>query len=421
MLEAELNRSHLTLVISRQEATFMEYRDRIADHILKDKLESFGGVLILGPKGCGKTTTAKHFAKSFIEFQNEENREKYLTVVEAAPSRLLIGEKPRLFDERQDAPKIWGAIRKNIDDEQDVGSYILTGSSAMDLFSLPHTGTMRISRMEMYPMSLFESGESNGSVSLSALFDKPDSFLSCSSGLSFGDLLFALCRGGWPIVFRIPKKENRLNVAKDLFRQTCAIDVSSVDGIKRNPVWAETILKSYARNLCTLADDKTIYDDVESATGISEKTMRSYIEALKRLFIIGDIDAWSPSIRSKTAIRSQKKRCLIDPSIAVAALGLTPEYFNADFKTLGFLFECLCIRDLRIYSQKRQGRISYYRDRYGLEADCVLHLENGQYALIEFKIGGKEIDAGAKHLCKIEELIKEKNEKETQTPFVCLH
>lgn len=225
---------------------------------------------------------------------------------------------------------------------------------------------------------------------------------------------FAEVAGRLSSAFR--KKDNRLNVAKDLFRQTCSIDVSSVDGIKRNPVWAETILKSYARNLCTLADDKTIYGDVESATGISEKTMRSYIEALKRLFIIGDIDAWSPSIRSKTAIRSQKKRCLIDPSIAVAALGLTPEYFNADFKTLGFLFECLCIRDLRIYGQKRQGRISYYRDRYGLEADCVLHLENGQCALIEFKLGGKEIDAGAKHLCKIEELIKEKNEKETQIP-----
>ena len=232
----------------------MNYKKRIADKILKEKLESFGGVLIVGPKGCGKTTTAKYFSKSFIEFQDEENRDKYLMVAQTSPSKLLIGEKPRLFDEWQDAPKIWGAIRKSIDDEQKTGLYILTGSSSKDV-KTPHTGTMRISRMKMLPLSLYESEESNGEISLIELFNNPNMFDGCISDLDIDGLINAICRGGWPSCFKIKKENLKLNVAKDLFYQTAHVDASSIDDVKRNPIWMETIMKSYARNLCTLSRD----------------------------------------------------------------------------------------------------------------------------------------------------------------------
>ncbi len=394
----------------------MEYKKRITDKLLIDKLNSFGGVLIVGPKGCGKTTTAKEYAKSFIEFQDENKRDQLITTANIDPNRLLIGDKPRLFDEWQDAPKIWGAIRKSIDDEQQVGLYILTGSSSKNI-QTPHTGTMRISTMMMYPLSLYETNESNGSVSLLNLFENPDAFKGCTSDLSLDNLIYAICRGGWPSCFKIQSKENKLNVAEDLLYQTCNKDISSIDGTKRNPKWARSILESYSRNICTLSDYKTIYKDVNLSCGISERSFYDYIEKLEQLYIIEDIDAWCPAIRSKTAIRSSKKRNLIDPSIAVAALKVNPEYFNSDFKTLGFLFESLCLRDLKIYSSKLNGEVSYYHDRYGLEVDAVLHLKNGKYALIEIKLGQNGVDEGAKHLCEIERLIKEHNEKEQQVPL----
>lgn len=394
----------------------MNYKKRIADKILKEKLESFGGVLIVGPKGCGKTTTAKYFSKSFIEFQDEENRDKYLMVAQTSPSKLLIGEKPRLFDEWQDAPKIWGAIRKSIDDEQKTGLYILTGSSSKDV-KTPHTGTMRISRMKMLPLSLYESEESNGEISLIELFNNPNMFDGCISDLDIDGLINAICRGGWPSCFKIKKENLKLNVAKDLFYQTAHVDASSIDDVKRNPRWMETIMKSYARNLCTLSTNQTIYKDVIANCELSERTFNDYLSVLEKLYIIEDIDAWCPAIRSKTSIRSSKKRNFIDPSIAVAALGISPEYFNLDFKTLGFLFESLVIRDLKIYSQTFDGKVSYYRDRYGLEADCVLHLNDGRYALIEIKLGSNEIELGAKHLNEIEKLVREYNEHEKQCPL----
>ncbi len=395
----------------------MEYKKRIADELLDLKMEAFGATLIVGPKGCGKTTTAKQKAKSVVEFQDEDNREKYLSVADNVPSKLLIGEKPRLFDEWQDAPKIWGAIRKSVDDEQKNGLYLLTGSSSQTV-TTPHTGTLRISTLKMYPMSLYESKESNGTVSIKSLFDNSEALKDgCISDLTIDDLIFAICRGGWPRCFINKTDRAKLAIAKDLFWQTCNVDISNIDGISRNALWAETILKSYARNVCTTAEKKTIEADVQSACDVSTVTINDYINALKKLYIIEDIDAWCPAIRSKTAIRSSVKRNLIDPSLAVAALGITPEYFNTDFKTLGFLFESLVIRDLKIYSSASNGRISYYRDRYGLEADCVLHLEDGRYALIEIKLGAKEIDDGAKHLLEIERLIKEKNETEKQCPI----
>jgi hypothetical protein len=328
----------------------------------------------------------------------------------------LIGDKPRLFDEWQDAPKIWGAIRKSVDDLQETGLYILTGSTSQTV-ETPHTGTLRISTMKMYPMSLYESGESNGTVSLKELFDKPDNFEGCKSDLDIDGIIYAICRGGWPSVFRIKSDKARLNIAKDLFDQTVNKDISSVDKVKRNPVWAETILRSYARNMCTLADTKTIFADVRSTTEMSESSFFDYISALEKLFIIEDIDAWCPSIRSKTAIRASKKKNLIDPSIAVAALNIAPEYFNTDFKTLGFLFESLCFRDLKIYSSLQRGRVSYYRDRYGLEADAVLHLGDGRYAIIEIKLGSNEVEYGAEHLNEIERLIIKHNEDKPQVPL----
>lgn len=391
----------------------MEYKSRIIDNLLDLKLEAFGATLIKGPKGCGKTTSAKQKAKSFVEFQDEEVRDNLLAVAEAAPKKLLIGEKPRLFDEWQDAPKLWGTIRKDIDDTGLNGQYILTGSTSQ-MVDTPHTGTLRISQLLMYPMSLYESEESNGSVSLMELFNNPDSFDGCESDLTIDDLIFAICRGGWPRALLNPTPRAKLEIAKDLYRQTYSVDISNIDRIKRNPRWAQAILQSYSRNICTLAETKTIKGDVKANHDVSDQTIYDYINALERLYIIDDIDAWCPAIRSKTVIRASKKRNLTDPSIAVAALGLSPDYFNTDFKTLGFLFESLCIRDLKIYSSSFDGTMSYYRDRYGLEADGVLHLNDGRYALLEFKLGSKEIDDGAKHLCEIEKLVKEYNEKEQQ-------
>lgn len=394
----------------------MDYLPRIADRQLDLALEAFGGALIKGPKGCGKTTTAKQKAKTVVEFQDEDVRENLLMIANTAPSKLLAGEKPILFDEWQDAPKIWGAIRKDIDDSGEAGRYILTGSSSREA-TVPHTGTLRISRINMLPMSLFESGESNGETSLAALFADSSSFDGCTSSLDIDGLIFAICRGGWPGSLARRTDRAKLAIARDLYRQTYSVDISHVDGTKRNPETTRAVLRSYARNICTLAAMKTLTADVRATVDASDDTVRDYIQALERLFIVSDIDAWCPAIRSKTAIRTSRKRNLIDPSMAVAALGVSPEYFNRDFKTLGFLFESLCIRDLTAYSAGIGGRMSFYRDRYGLEADGVLHLDDGRYALIEFKLGESQVAEGAKHLCEIERLVMQHNAKESQSPI----
>jgi len=386
----------------------MDYRKRIADIVIEKKMKAFGAVLITGPKGCGKTTTAKQHSKSFIEFQDEDLRDGYLSVASTMPSKLLEGAKPRLFDEWQDAPKIWGAIRKSLDDSQLKGQFILTGSTTGNA-DVPHTGTLRITRMRMGPMSLFESGESNGSVSLKGLFDNPDGFDGCHSELDIDGIIRAICRGGWPSAVNMADDSDAFMIARDLLDQICEIDVSKVDGVSRNPRTVRALLKSYSRNICQTTENRTIISDVKSNVDFSEPAYYNYVSALEKLFIIENVDAWSPAIRSKTAIRSTKKKNLSDPSIAVAALGIGPEYFNTDFNTLGFLFESLAIRDLRIYSSPYGGDVSYYRDRYGLEADVVLHLHDGRYALCEVKLGQKVIDEGAKHLLKIESLVNEYN------------
>ena len=395
----------------------MEYKKRIVDDVLDLKMNAFGAVWILGTKGCGKTTSAKQKAKTVVEFQDEEKRENLLMIASTSPKKLLTGEKPILFDEWQDAPKLFGTIRKDVDDSGEKGQYILTGSSAKEV-ETPHTGTLRISRLQMYPMSLFESGESNGTVSILELFNNPDSFSDCKSDMTIDDVIFSICRGGWPGSLNISSKQAQLEIAKDLYRQTCAVDISKIDGVKRNPSVAQAILKSYSRNLCTLAETKTLLADVKANHNVSDATIYDYLAALEELYIIDDVEAWSPSIRSKTAIRSSKKRNLIDPSIAVAAMGVSPEYFDKDFRTLGFLFESLCIRDLKIYTSAYDGRASYYHDRYGLEADCVLHLNDGRYAIIEFKLGQNEVDDAAKHLCQIEKLVAEYNQKEKKCPML---
>ena len=395
----------------------MEYKKRIVDDVLDLKMNAFGAVWILGTKGCGKTTSAKQKAKTVVEFQDEEKRENLLMIASTSPKKLLTGEKPILFDEWQDAPKLFGTIRKDVDDSGEKGQYILTGSSAKEV-ETPHTGTLRISRLQMYPMSLFESGESNGTVSILELFNNPDSFSDCKSDMTIDNVIFSICRGGWPGSLNISSKQAQLEIAKDLYRQTCAVDISKIDGVKRNPSVAQAILKSYSRNLCTLAETKTLLADVKANHNVSDATIYDYLAALEELYIIDDVEAWSPSIRSKTAIRSSKKRNLIDPSIAVAAMGVSPEYFDKDFRTLGFLFESLCIRDLKIYTSAYDGRASYYHDRYGLEADCVLHLNDGRYAIIEFKLGQNEVDDAAKHLCQIEKLVAEYNQKEKNCPML---
>ena len=397
----------------------IDYLPRVVDDELALRLEAFGATLIIGPKWCGKTTTGEQKAKSVLRMQDPDRRDGYLATAETKPSLLLKGENPRLIDEWQMAPVLWDAIRVAVDQRQEEGLFILTGSTSVDNTGIMHSGTGRISRMKMYPMSLFESGQSNGSVSLKALFDDPKLDIDgAMSGLSIEELIFAACRGGWPASLRRKSDAARLMIAKDYISNICETDISTVDGVQRNPVWANMILRSYARNVSTLTKKTTIYKDVAAnADSMTAATMDAYLNALEKLFVIEDIDAWCPAIRSATTIRSGKKRGFTDPSIPVAALGLTPEYFQTDLKTFGFIFECLCIRDLKVYSQAMGGKVSYYHDRYGLEADAVLHLDDGRYALIEFKLGSREIEDGAGYLLQIRDLVRKYNQSETQVPL----
>ena len=396
-----------------------EYLPRIVDDELSLRLEAFGATLIVGPKWCGKTTTGEQKAKSILRMQDPDRRDGYLATAAAKPSLLLKGANPRLIDEWQVAPVLWDAVRTDVDQRQEEGLFILTGSTSVDSSKIMHSGTGRISRMKMYPMSLFESKESNGEISLKSLFDHPDIDIDgIASELSVEKLIFSACRGGWPAALRRKSDAAKLMIAKDYLNNICESDISTVDGVQRNPTWTNMILRSYARNVSTLAKKTNIYRDVAAnADSMTLQTMDTYLNALEKLFVIKDVEAWCPAIRSATTIRSGKKRGFIDPSIPVAALGLTPEYFQSDLKTFGFIFECLCIRDLKVYSQALGGRVSYYHDRMDLEADAVLHLDDGRFALIEFKLGSREIEEGAKHLLQLRELIRKYNEKEKQVPL----
>lgn len=394
----------------------MKYLPRIADRQLALRLEAFGAVQIKGPKWCGKTTTAGMQAKSVIKMQNPDTREAYLATARTKPSLLLKGETPRLIDEWQVAPVLWDTVRHAVDERGLKGQFILTGSTVIDDEDIMHSGTGRIAQMDMYPMSLYESEESNGKISLKELFDDPNLDIDgLTSGLPVEQLIFAACRGGWPASLGPMSVEAQLLIAKDYVNIICKEDISRVDKRQRNPALARLILRSYARNLCTLAKKTSMLADVSvEMEGTAMSTFDDYVGALERLFVIEDIEAWSPSIRSKSVIRSGKKRCFVDPSIAVAVLGASPESLELDLNTFGFIYECLCMRDLKAYSQAQGGHLSYYHDRLGLEADAVLHLEDGRYALIECKLGSRDIEEGAKHLLELRRLIGEKNEKEKQ-------
>ena len=398
----------------------MVYYRRTADGMLEELLGAFGAVLIEGPKWCGKTTTAAQVANSIIKMQNPDMRAEYLATARSKPSLLLQGGVPRLIDEWQDAPVLWDAVRTQVDDRGLPGQFILTGSNAVEKSSILHSGTGRIAKLRMLPMSLWESKESTGEVSIQEMCSDPSYNIDGkTSPMSVESLIFAASRGGWPATLSIPSVKAQLLVARSYVRSVCDEDISRIDGTQRESKATEFLLRSYARNISTLAKKTTLLSDVTLSGEVSMvmDTFNDYERALEQLFVIQNIDAWNPAIRSKTAIRSSPKRCFCDPSIAVALLGISPEEMSVQFKTFGFIFEQMCIRDLRAYTMGTGGRVAYYRDRYGLEADIVLHLENGKYALIECKLGSMEVDEGAEHLLKLQQLIREYNSREGQAPL----
>jgi hypothetical protein len=396
----------------------MKYLPRIADKELSNRLRYMGAVLIEGPKWCGKTTTAAQQAGSILKLQDPDMRESYLATARSKPSNLLKGETPRLIDEWQDAPVLWDAVRTMVDNRGgEPGQFMLTGSNSVDLSKIMHSGTGRISRMRMYPMSLYESGESTGAISLQELFDNPTTLDidGVASNMDINNLIYAACRGGWPASLRFGNSREACKIAKEYLEGVVEADIMNVDGVKRDPDLARAIIRTYSRNLSTLAKRSNLVKDVNALReGCSDRTFDDYIKVLTRLFIIQDLPAWSPAVRSATVIRRSPKRGLVDPSIAVASLGLSPQTLEVDLKTFGFIFECMAIRDLKAYTQANGGTVSFYHDRYDLEADAVLHLDDGRYALIEFKLGSAEIEMGASHLLKIRDLVRDYNAKEQQ-------
>lgn len=385
------------------------YIKRYVDDELKEILECMGAVLIVGPKWCGKTTTATQFAKTIIELQHPTRGKSYIDLAETDPILLLDGEKPILVDEWQMAPKLWDAVRYCVDKNDEYGLYILTGSTIVDNSKIEHSGVGRIHRLIMRPMSLYESGESNGKISLIDLFnDENVKINGITSDLSLKDIIFLASRGGWPETLNIKDEKNQLRVASSYFNSICQDDTYNIDGVKRDSKIFEAILRSYSRNISTLVNNTKIIADIEENYGsISEPTFYSYISVLKNLFVIDNIPAWTPNIRSKQKIRKTEKKEFIDPSIAVAGLGVGPDELLYDLETFGLIFETLCIRDLKVYSAPLGGKIMYFNDGT-LEVDCVLQIADGRYGLIELKLGDKRIEDGAKNLLKIDKIIKDK-------------
>ncbi len=390
----------------------MEYIRRVIDDEIDRRTEAFNAVSIIGPKGCGKTRTAKERCKTIIEFQDEDKRDGYIAVAETSPKLFLKNPKPILFDEWQDAVKIWGTLRKDCDDNpESVGQYFLTGSASKKI-DTPHTGTGRITEIVMYPMTLWETGESNGRISLSKMMEDADYDIDgVTSDVCLEQLFFAACRGGWPRCLALPRDSAKLEISKDYYRQIFQKDITAIDGVKRNPEWTRALLWSYARNMATTAKRANIYADVKATQNVTDVTLASYVDALEALFVIKDIDAWTPQIRSKTAIRSAKKHIFIDPSIGLAALGINPQYFNNDLDLFGHVFENMVIRDLLVYAENHNARILHYTDDMGLEADVVYQMEDGRYALIEIKTGANRIPEAEKSLLKFREVIRRYNQQ----------
>lgn len=384
--------------------TEKKYLPRISDRILLSKLESSGAVLVEGAKWCGKTTTAHQASQSAIYLQDPDNAASYRAMADTKPSLLLKGEKPRLLDEWQTVPVLWDAVRYNVDRSGEVGQYILTGSAVPKDNQTEHTGTGRMSRMTMRTMSLFESLESNGSISLASLF-AGNKDIEGMSTLSIEKIAYAICRGGWPSSIRM-KNSAALQVATNYVESVINMDVSRVDGVEKNPERVRLLMRSLARNIATLTSGQTILADIEATDmSISDKTLAVYLNALRRIFVVEDVPAWQPSLRSKTAIRTSSKRCFVDPSIATAVLRANPNSILEDFELFGFLFEALCIRDMRIYADANDGDVFYYRDQNGLESDMIVRLRNGKWGAVEVKLGSKQIEDAAKNLIELKNKI----------------
>ncbi len=369
------------------------YKLRIADQLLLEQLEAAGAVLIQGPKWCGKTTTAAQAAKSVLYMDWPRELEKNLFLAEENPEALLEGDVPRLIDEWQLAPQLWDAARFTVDRRGKPGQFIFTGSAVpADKSKIHHTGTGRFAWLTMRPMSLWESGESNGKVSLLRLFaGQRDVAIAPDHSLS--DLSFMVCRGGWPSSLNM-KRTAALRQAQNYVNAVCESDISRVDNTVRDATFARRLLRSYARHQGAQVPISTIYADLASSKegSMSEETISSYITALKKIFVVEDMPAWSPNLRSKTAIRTSETRYFVDPSVATAALGMGPKDLENDLNTFGLMFETMAVRDLRVYAEALDGDVFHYRDKNGLECDAVIHLHNGSYGLVEIKLGGSKLE-----------------------------
>ena len=367
-------------------------------------MEGAGAVLIEGAKWCGKTTTAEQTAKSIVYISDPEKSSQYLEMAEINPGQLLAGANPRLLDEWQLAPKLWDAVRFEVDHRGESGQFILTGSAVPPVTdAIRHTGTGRFSRLKMRPMSLFESGESTGDVSLEQLFAGCGE-IAGENRISFEELAFLVCRGGWPRATEM-RESVALDQAFDYCDAVINSDISRADGVSRDPARARKLMRSYARHQGAQVANTAIKADMTASDGatIDDDTLYSYISALKKIFVIEDMEAWNPNLRSKTAIRSSDTKYFVDPSIAAAALGLGPKDLMDDLKTFGLFFETMCVRDLRVYADAIGGGVYHYRDASGLECDAVIHLRNGSYGLVEIKLGGDKLIAEAvKTLDKLE-------------------
>ena len=377
-----------------------KYKPRITDILIERKLRGKGALLIEGPKWCGKTTTAEQFSKSILYMSKPEDVSSNLMMADINPSKLLEGETPRLIDEWQIAPKLWDAVRFEVDHRENYGHFILTGSAVPpktdEIF---HTGTGRFAWIKMRPMSLYESGESTGEISLKEMFNQPEQ-LSATNKLNIDDLAFLICRGGWPEAVNMDK-DVALDQAFDYYNAIVNTDISRVDDVKRDPERAKRLMKSYARNQGSQTAYTVIRDDIAANDSelITDDTVYAYTNALRKIFVIEDMPAWNPNLRSKTAIRTSDTRYFIDSSIATASLGLGPDDLIKDLNTMGLFFETMCVRDLRIYAESIDGEVFHYRDKSGLECDTIVHLRNGSFGLIEIKLGGdKLIEEGAKNL-----------------------
>lgn len=380
----------------------LDYLPRVSDELLKLKIESKGAVLIEGAKWCGKTTSALQFAKSVLFMQQPENKAQNILMADISPKTLLAGENPRLIDEWQLAPKLWDAVRFEVDQRRAFGQFILTGSATPPDWSVvSHTGTGRIARLIMRPMSLLESRESSGEISLKDLFSGNKELVG-KSNIDASKLAFLACRGGWPMSVKLTGLSALLQ-ARDYVDSIAESELSLADNTRRDEYRLRQFLRSYARLVGSQAGVPQIQKDISANAEVSDKTVYEYLRVLKGIFVIEDAPAWNPNLRSKTAIRSADTRYFVDPSIGAASLGLGPEDLLADLNTFGFIFENLCIRDLRIYAEALDGSVFHYRDSNNLECDAVIHLRNGRYGLIEIKLGGdKLIEEGAATLKKLE-------------------